>query len=182
MYVWYLSVYLNGEAAIAVKTRWGRYAIALESPGTPRERSAIALKTPWSRNANALESPWTPHKRCVIAVQSSCNRHERRVNAVQSPCNRCRSPWRSHGDLTTGSLRCHDVLGDCTALSRRLHGVPTAFFKGRRSHGVCNLQQNTNAVPRRSRRCHGVSWRCHGDAGVLHGDLVTIQIAVRTPP
>jgi hypothetical protein len=57
MYVYYLSVYLNGEAAIAVKTPWGRNAIALESPGTPRERCVIALKTPWSRNANALESP-----------------------------------------------------------------------------------------------------------------------------
>jgi hypothetical protein len=32
MYVYYLSVYLNGEAAIAVKTPWGRNAIALESP------------------------------------------------------------------------------------------------------------------------------------------------------
>jgi hypothetical protein len=36
------------------------------------------------------------------------------------------------------------------------------------TNGVCNLQQNTNAVPRRSRRFHD-------DAGVLHGDLVTIQ-------
>jgi hypothetical protein len=115
-------------------------------------------------------------------VQSSCNRHERRINAVQSPCNRCRPPWRFHGDLTMDSLCCHDVLGDCTALSRRLHGVPTAFFKGRQSHGVCNLQQNTKAVPLRSRRFHSVSWQCHGGPGVLHGDLVTIQIAVRTPP
>jgi hypothetical protein len=57
MYVYHLSVYLNGKAAIAVKTPWGRNAIALGSPGTPRERCAIALKTPWSRNANALESP-----------------------------------------------------------------------------------------------------------------------------
>jgi hypothetical protein len=57
MYVYYLSVYSNGVAAIAVKTPWGRSAIALESPGTPRERCAIALKTPWSHNANALESP-----------------------------------------------------------------------------------------------------------------------------
>jgi hypothetical protein len=57
MYVYYLSVCLNGEATIAVKTPWGRNAIALESPGTQRERCAIALKTPWSRNANALESP-----------------------------------------------------------------------------------------------------------------------------
>ena len=178
-YTYILSVYVNGEAAIAVKTPWGRSAIALESPGTPRERCAIALKTPWSRNAIALESPWTPCKRRVIAVRSSCKRHERRVNAVQSPCNRFRPPWRSHGDLTTDSLRCHDVLGDCTALSRRLHGVPTAFFKGRRSHGVCNLQQNTNAVPR---RFMAMPRRSHGDAGVLHGDLVTIQIAVRTPP
>jgi hypothetical protein len=32
MYVHYLSVYLNGEAAIAQKTPWGRNAIALESP------------------------------------------------------------------------------------------------------------------------------------------------------
>jgi hypothetical protein len=132
----------------------------LESPGTLRERCAIALKAPWGRNANASESPWTP-------------------------CNRCRSPWHSHGDLTTDSLRCHDVLGDCTALSRRLHGIPTAFFKGRWSHGVCNLQQNTKSAPRRYRRLHGVSWRCWRSArrsGSSHGDLVTIQIAVRTLP
>jgi hypothetical protein len=32
MYVYYLSVYLNGEAAIAVKTPWGRNAVAFESP------------------------------------------------------------------------------------------------------------------------------------------------------
>jgi hypothetical protein len=96
----------------------------------------------------------------AIAVQLSCNRHECLVNAVQSLCNRCRPPWRSHGDLTMDSLRCHEVLGDCTALSRWLHGVPTAFFKGRRSHGICNLQQNTNAVPRCSRRFHGVLCRC----------------------
>jgi hypothetical protein len=158
----------------------------LVSPSTPRERCAIAMKTPWSRNANALASPWTPCKHCVIAVQSSCNRHERRVNAVQSPCNHCWPPWRSHCDLTTDSLRCYmyDVLGDCTALSQRLHDVPSAFFEGRRSHGVCYLQQNTNAVPRRSRRLHcfcGEPQRSYGDAGVLHVDLVTIQIAVRTP-
>jgi hypothetical protein len=92
MYVYYLSVYLNGETSIAVKTTWGC-------------------------NAIALVSPWTPRKRCVIAVQSSCNCNERRVNAVQSPCNCCRPPLRSHSDLTTDSLHCHDVLGDCTALS-----------------------------------------------------------------
>jgi hypothetical protein len=57
MYVYYLSVYVNGEAAIAVKTPWGRSAIALESPGTPRERRAIALTSPWSRNAFTMESP-----------------------------------------------------------------------------------------------------------------------------
>jgi hypothetical protein len=32
MYVYYLSVHLNGEAAIAVKTPWGHNVIALESP------------------------------------------------------------------------------------------------------------------------------------------------------
>jgi hypothetical protein len=50
----FTNTYLNGEAAIAVKTPWGRNAIALGSPGTARERCAIALKTPWSRNANAV--------------------------------------------------------------------------------------------------------------------------------
>jgi hypothetical protein len=111
------------------------------------------LKTPWSRNANALESPGTPRKRCVIEVQSPW-----------TPRKRCEIAVGHLGDLTTDSLRCHNVLGDCTALSRRLHGVPTAFFKGRRSHGVCNLQQNTNAVPRRSRRFHGFSWQCRATA------------------
>jgi hypothetical protein len=58
MHVYYSSVYLNGEEAIAVKTLWDRNAIALELPGiTPHERRAIALKTPWGRNAKALESP-----------------------------------------------------------------------------------------------------------------------------
>jgi hypothetical protein len=57
MDVYYLSIYLNGEAEIAVQTPWGRNANALVSPSTPRERCAIAMKTPWSRNANALASP-----------------------------------------------------------------------------------------------------------------------------
>jgi hypothetical protein len=52
-----IYVYLNGVAANSLKTPLGRNAIALESPGTPRERCAIALKTPWSRSANALVSP-----------------------------------------------------------------------------------------------------------------------------
>jgi hypothetical protein len=68
-----------------------------------------------------LVLPWTPRKRCAIAVGNL-------------------------GVPTATSLRCHDVLDDCIALSRRLHGVPIAFFKGRPSHGVCNLQQNTNAA------------------------------------
>jgi hypothetical protein len=112
MYVYYWSVYVNGEAAIAVKTPWGRN---------------VVMQTLWFRQ--------------------ECS-----VNAVQSPFNRCRPPSRSHGDLTKDSLRCQGVLSYYTELSQRLHGVLTAFFKGQRSNGVCYLQQNTNAVPRRSRR------------------------------
>jgi hypothetical protein len=33
IYVYYLSIYSNGEAAIAMKTPWGRNVNALESPG-----------------------------------------------------------------------------------------------------------------------------------------------------
>jgi hypothetical protein len=146
---------------------WKLREVVMQSLWNRCERCAIALKTPWSRNANALESlcnrgavvlqsPWTPRKRCAITVGHL-------------------------GVPTATSLRCHDVLGDCTALSRRLHGVPTAFFKGRRSHGVCNLQQNANAVPRRSRRFHGVSWQCHGGPTAMLAFCTAIWWRSRSP-
>jgi hypothetical protein len=125
-----------------------------ESPWTPRDRCVIALKTPWNRNATALVSPWTPRKRCVIVVQSPWTLRKRCAIAVGHLC----VPQRPHYGLTALSRRSRRLY----ALSRRLHGVPTAFFKGWSSHGVCNLQQNTNAVPWRSRRFYSVSWRCHG--------------------
>jgi hypothetical protein len=144
MYVYYLSIYWNGEAAIAVKTPWGRNANALETPWTPLERCAIAV--------NALVSPWTPCKRCVIAVQLSCNRYERRVNAVQIAVGHLGVP-------TATSLRCHDVLGDCIAVSRRSY---------------CVLQRT--AIPQRiiCSRTQTPSLGVLGDSTAFCGDAMAI--------
>jgi hypothetical protein len=51
------------------------------------------------------------------------------------------------------------------------------FVKFAAEHKGCPSAFET--IPR---RFVAMPQRSHGDAGVLHGDLVTIQIAVRTPP
>ena len=126
----------------------------------------VAVATPYSLRENAMETitlhahaVQTPKTRRDDAVETQWHLHGLREVSVQTLPPTSAFARRQRG---APIRRFCGVVGDLTALLRRLYGVPTARVSQRRATARTLSMFKVCAVAWRPRRPHGVQWRCHG--------------------
>ena len=139
------------------KHRWTQYE--------RRGSAMVAVATPYSLRENAMETitlnthaVQAPKTRRDDAVETQWHLH----GLLRYPCKCRRQHRRSRGVHGARLRRSCGVVGDLTALLRRLYGVPTARISQRRATARTLSMFKVRAVAWRPRRPHGVQWRCHG--------------------